>query len=92
MPSRAKLPRTSQKDDASASEALPTSALNPSLDSAPSFLEKSDRSIEAPIPHGERSNLQLYLQEIGKTPLLTIAEEVTLARRSVAVTKPPATT
>jgi RNA polymerase primary sigma factor len=29
----------------------------------------------------ERSNLQLYLQEIGKTPLLTIAEEAALARR-----------
>jgi RNA polymerase primary sigma factor len=81
MPSKAKSPRTSRKDDASASEALPASALNPALDSAPSFLEKSDRTIEAPIPHGERSNLQLYLQEIGKTPLLTIAEEVTLARR-----------
>ena len=43
-------------------------------DAPPSFLEKPDRSAaEAPIPHGERSNLQLYLQEIGKTPLLTIA-------------------
>jgi RNA polymerase primary sigma factor len=51
-------------------------------DAPPSFLEKPDRSApEAPIPHGERSNLQLYLQEIGKTPLLTIAEEITLARR-----------
>jgi len=29
----------------------------------------------------ERSNLQLYLQEIGKTALLTIGEEVVLARR-----------
>ncbi len=28
-----------------------------------------------------RSNLQLYLQDIGKTPLLTVAEEITLARR-----------
>ena len=51
-------------------------------DAPPSFLEKPDRTApEAPIPHGERSNLQLYLQEIGKTPLLTIAEEITLARR-----------
>jgi RNA polymerase primary sigma factor len=36
------------------------------FDAPPSFLEKPDRSApEAPIPHGERSNLQLYLQEIG---------------------------
>jgi hypothetical protein len=41
----------------------------------PSFFEKSEPAAEAPIPHGERSNLQLYLQEIGKTPLLTIEEE-----------------
>lgn len=52
------------------------------MDAPPSFLEKPDSSAaEAPIPHGERSNLQLYLQEIGKTPLLTVAEEVTLARK-----------
>lgn len=51
-------------------------------DSPPSFLEKPDRPApEQPVAHGERSNLQLYLQEIGKTPLLTIEEEVTLARR-----------
>ncbi|MEI6861449.1 MAG: RNA polymerase sigma factor RpoD/SigA [Verrucomicrobiota bacterium] len=34
-----------------------------------------------PIAHGERSNLSLYLQEIGKTPLLTVGEEVALAKR-----------
>ncbi len=33
-----------------------------------------------PLPL-ERTGLQIYLQEIGKTPLLTIAEEVTLADR-----------
>ncbi|MGD1030497.1 MAG: RNA polymerase sigma factor RpoD/SigA [Opitutaceae bacterium] len=46
----------------------------------PSFLERPE-----PVPVEaaplERSNLQLYLQEIGKTPLLTISEEVVLARR-----------
>src|SRR5690606_1781124 len=35
----------------------------------------------AATAYGERSNLQLYLQEIGKTPLLTPAEEVSLAKR-----------
>lgn len=49
-------------------------------DAPPSFLEKNEPidAEQAPI---ERSNLQLYLQEIGKTPLLTQKEEVALARR-----------
>jgi len=51
------------------------------LEAPPSFLEKSESVASEPIPHGERSNLQLYLQEIGKTPLLTVQEEITLARR-----------
>jgi RNA polymerase primary sigma factor len=46
----------------------------------PSFLEKPE-PMEAEAAPLERSNLQLYLQEIGKTPLLTVGEEVTLARR-----------
>lgn len=50
------------------------------LDAPPSFLEKPDAPASEPAPL-ERSNLQLYLQEIGKTPLLTIEEEVALARR-----------
>lgn len=48
-------------------------------DAPPSFLEKPAPSIE-PV-HAERSNLQLYLQEIGQTPLLTIDEEIKLAKR-----------
>jgi RNA polymerase primary sigma factor len=52
----------------------------PTIEASPSFLEKPEPpAVEAePL---ERSGLQLYLQEIAKTPLLTIAEEVSLARR-----------
>jgi RNA polymerase primary sigma factor len=46
----------------------------------PSFLEKPESPPIEPDPL-ERSGLQLYLQEIAKTPLLTIAEEIQLARR-----------
>ena len=53
---------------------------SPTLDAAPSFLEKPEPPPVEPDPL-ERSGLQLYLQEIAKTPLLTIAEEVKLARR-----------
>ena len=57
----------------------PTSS---ALDSPPSFLDKPEPRAAEPEPYPlERSSLQLYLQEIAKTPLLTIAEEVTLARR-----------
>ncbi len=52
----------------------------PAVDAPPSFLEKPAPAAIEPDPL-ERSGLQLYLQEIAKTPLLTIAEEVTLARR-----------
>lgn len=54
--------------------------IEPAQDSAPSFLEPI-RAAAAPTETPERNNLQLYLQEIGKTPLLTINEEVALARR-----------
>ena len=46
----------------------------------PSFLEKPAPAPDSQDP-GERSSLQLYLQEIGKTPLLTLAEELQLAGR-----------
>ena len=52
------------------------------LDAPPSFLEKNEPAArEKDTGPLERSNLQLYLQEIGKTALLTIEEEVKLARR-----------
>ena len=49
-------------------------------DAPPSFLEKPEPA-PAVDDSPERSNLQLYLQEIGRTPLLTICEETALARR-----------
>lgn len=77
-------PKPIQKfaDDADAPETAATevTVATASLDAPPSFLEKPDTPPAEAAPL-ERSNLQLYLQEIGKTPLLTIKEEVTLARR-----------
>jgi RNA polymerase primary sigma factor len=48
-----------------------TPTLSPRADAAPAREEAT----------AERSSLQLYLQEIGKTPLLTLADEVRLAAR-----------
>jgi RNA polymerase primary sigma factor len=49
-------------------------------DAPPSFLEKSKPAYAASVPAGH-GNLQLYLREIGKTPLLAQKEETALARR-----------
>jgi RNA polymerase primary sigma factor len=83
MPTKVKAPRLSDetRSDNSAAEAGDVVLKAAPVDAAPSFLEKNDSAPAEQIAHGERSNLQLYLQEIGKTPLLTIEEEVTLARR-----------
>ena len=81
MPAKAKTPRLSDNPDNSANEAGNVALKAAPLDAAPSFLEKPEPAPVEQIAHGERSNLQLYLQEIGKTPLLTIQEEITLARR-----------
>jgi RNA polymerase primary sigma factor len=82
MPAKAKSLRTTNVADESVASESPTATLNAApIDAPPSFLEKSESAPAEPIAHGERSNLQLYLQEIGKTALLTVDEEVTLARR-----------
>jgi len=48
---------------------------------SPSFLEKPAAAAPQDYAPAERNNLQLYLQEIGKTPLLTIQEEIDLSKR-----------
>ncbi len=82
MPVKSKSYRRHEATDGSSTPDRASTALAViPMDAPPSFLEKSEPAPAEQIAHGERSNLQLYLQEIGKTPLLTIAEEVTLARR-----------
>ena len=71
----------SEEADSNESSARVTVILSTPIDAPPSFLEKNESApAEQPAPL-ERSNLQLYLQEIGKTALLTPKEEVQLARR-----------
>ncbi|HTZ21802.1 MAG TPA: RNA polymerase sigma factor RpoD/SigA [Opitutaceae bacterium] len=70
---------TSETDEMDSSRATTVLAPVP-LDAPPSFLEKSPPASSEPLPL-ERSSLQLYMQEIAKTPLLTVEEEVTLAKR-----------
>ena len=59
----------------------PVATLAPApIDAPPSFLEKPELPAADYAPP-EHSSLQLYMREIGKTPLLTPDEEVTLAKR-----------
>src|SRR5215213_10908754 len=82
MPAKAKSLRPTNVADDQVAQEAPTATLTAApIDAPPSFLEKAEPAPAEQIAHGERSNLQLYLQEIGKTALLTIDEEVTLAKR-----------
>jgi RNA polymerase primary sigma factor len=82
MPAKVKSLRSHHNADESVAPEAPTATLTAApMDAPPSFLEKSEPAAPETIAHGERSNLQLYLQEIGKTALLTIDEEIALAKR-----------
>ncbi len=80
MPAKSKSLRVSSDEPVTAGSSTTALAAAP-IDAPPSFLEKPEPAASEPIAHGERSNLQLYLQEIGKTALLTVDEEVALAKR-----------
>ena len=69
----------SETDELDSSRAT-TELTSAPLDAPPSFLEKPPPASSEPAPL-ERSSLQLYMQEIAKTPLLTVEEEVILAKR-----------
>ncbi len=82
MPSKTKTPRKANDADEVETLVSQTSVVvMAEFDAPPSFLEKPDPATARDYAPADRSNLQLYLQEIGKTPLLTIDEEVKLARR-----------
>ena len=82
MPTKSKSFRANNTTgDSVVSESTTTTLDAPPIDAPPSFLERPEPAPAEKIAHGERSSLQLYLQEISKTPLLTIEEEIALARR-----------
>src|ERR1700685_1622793 len=73
---------TAEVDNDESGRIAPAPERQARFDSPPSFLEKPEPA-EAPSSAAPlaRSNLQISLQEIGKTALLTIEEEIALAKR-----------
>ncbi len=72
--------RTSATKRAGSTVSVPRDNESPLNINRPSVSVPEPQTL-AELPHSEKTGIQLYLAEIGKTPLLKPAEEVELARR-----------